>query len=146
MTDKWKHSALSLYCACWAGVVIGVSFVATVAKFSAPTLTRPVALDIGRHTFAALARIEWGLAVVLVLAIAYAGMNRFRAIMLFLIAALLAAETLWLYPLLSARTELVLAGQALPPSSVHAVSVAAESAKVLLLAVFALVESKTGRA
>ena len=104
MTNKWKHAALALYCACWAGVVIGVSFIATVAKFSAPTLTRPVALDVGRHTFAALARIEWGLAVVLVLAIAYAGMNRFRAVMLFLIAALLAAETLWLYPLLSART------------------------------------------
>lgn len=146
MTDKWKQTALSLYCACWAGIVIGVSFIATVAKFSAPTLTRPVALDVGRHTFAALARIEWGLAVVLVLAIAFAGMNRFRAVMLFLIAALLAAETLWLYPQLSARTELVLAGQPLPPSSVHAFSVTAESAKVLLLALFALVESKAARA
>lgn len=145
MTNKWKHAALALYCACWAGVVIGVSFIATVAKFSAPTLTRPVALDVGRHTFAALARIEWGLAVVLVLAIAYAGMNRFRAVMLFLIAALLAAETLWLYPLLSARTELVLANQPLPPSSVHMLSVSAESAKVLLLALFALVESKAIR-
>lgn len=63
------------------------------------------------------------------LAIAYAGMNRFRAVMLFLIAALLAAETLWLYPLLSARTELVLANQPLPPSSVHMFSVSAKSAE-----------------
>ncbi len=146
MTGRWKQTALALYCAGWAGIVIGVSFIATIAKFSAPTLTRPVALDVGRHTFATLARVEWGLAVVLVLAIAIAGMNRFRAVMLFLIAALLAAEALWLYPQLSARTELVLAGQPLPPSSVHVFSVSAESAKVLLLALFALVESKSGRA
>ena len=44
----------------WAGIVIGVSFIATIAKFDAPSLTLPVALDVGRHTFAPLARIEWG--------------------------------------------------------------------------------------
>ncbi len=36
----------------WAGVALGVAFVATPAKFLAPSLSLPVALDVGRHTFA----------------------------------------------------------------------------------------------
>lgn len=30
----------------WAGMIVGVSGIATPAKFSTPTLTRPVALDV----------------------------------------------------------------------------------------------------
>jgi len=39
----------------WMGIVIGVSFLATPVKFTADSLTRPVALDVGRATFHALA-------------------------------------------------------------------------------------------
>jgi hypothetical protein len=140
MNVNSKRALLALYCAAWAGIVIGVSFIATVAKFAAPSLTRPVALDVGAHTFAMLARIEWGLAVVLALLIAFAGVTRLRAILLVAIAAILLGEALWLFPQLAARTALVIAGQPLPPSPLHSVSVAAESAKVLLLAFFAAAE------
>lgn len=140
-----KSGALALCCACWAGIVIGVSFIATVAKFAAPSLTRPVALDVGAHTFAMLARIEWGLLAVLVLLIAWAGFTRLRSLILLLIAAILAGEALWLFPQLNSRTALVIAGQPLPPSPLHGVSVAAESAKVVLLAFFAVMEIRHGR-
>jgi hypothetical protein len=36
----------------WLGLLLGVSFLATPAKFLAPSLALPVALDVGRHTFA----------------------------------------------------------------------------------------------
>lgn len=142
MKTNWKNSALALYCAGWAGIVIGVSFIATIAKFAAPSLTRPVALEVGSHTFAMLARIEWGLAAVLALLIALAGFDRLRALLLAAIAAILLGEALWLYPQLGARTALVIAGQPLPPSPLHAVSVTAESAKVILLALFAVLEAR----
>jgi hypothetical protein len=35
----------------WAGLSAGVAFLATPAKFMAPSLSLPVALDVGRHTF-----------------------------------------------------------------------------------------------
>jgi len=142
VTLKIGRPVLALYCACWAGIVIGVSFIATIAKFSAPSLTRPVALDVGAHTFAMLARIEWGLAAVLALFILAAGLTRLRMLLLIAIVAILATEALWLYPQLSARTALVIAGQPLPPSPLHAFSVMAESSKVLLLALFAVLEAR----
>ena len=142
MTLTIGRPVLALYCACWAGIVIGVSFIATIAKFSAPSLTRPVALDVGAHTFAMLSRIEWGLAAALALFILAAGLTRLRLFLLIAIVAILAGEALWIYPQLSARTALVIAGQPLPPSPLHAFSVVAESSKVLLLALFAVLESR----
>jgi len=145
VTLRIGSPAIALYCAVWAGMVIGVSFIATVAKFAAPTLTRPVALDVGRHTFSALAHIEWALFAVLVLLLLAAGINRVRLLMLLLIGAILAAEAIWLFPQLSARTDLVLAGKPLPASSLHAISVAAESSKVILLALFSVFEIRKSK-
>jgi len=142
MTLRIGSPVLALYCAVWAGIVVGVSFIATIAKFAAPSLTRPVALDVGAHTFAMLARIEWGLAAVLALLILAAGLTRLRLILFILIAAILAGAAIWLYPQLAARTALVIAGQPLPPSPLHAISVAAESSKVVLLALFAILEMR----
>jgi hypothetical protein len=142
MTLRVGSPLLALYCAVWAGIVIGVSFIATIAKFAAPSLTRPVALDVGAHTFAMLARIEWGLAALLALIILAAGITRLRAILFILIAAILAAAAIWLYPQLATRTALVIAGQPLPPSPLHAISVAAESSKVVLLILFAILEMR----
>ncbi len=140
MTLRIGSSVLALYCAAWAGIAIGVSFIATIAKFAAPSLTRPVALEVGAHTFAMLARIEWGLAAALAFLILAAGIDRLRLVLFILIVAILATAALWLYPQLNARAALVIAGQPLPPSPLHAFSVAAESLKVLLLALFAVVE------
>lgn len=140
MTLRIGSRVLALYCAIWAGIVIGVSFIATVAKFGAPSLTRPVALDVGAHTFAMLARIEWGLAALLAFLIFAAGFNRLRVILLAALVAILATEALWIFPQLLARTALVIAGQPLPPSPLHGLSVAAESSKVVLLALFAAME------
>lgn len=144
MNPAWPRTALALYCACWAGIVIGVSFIATIAKFDAPSLTRPVALEVGSYTFAMLARIEWGLLAVLALLIAVAGIRRLRAVLFLLLAAILLLQALWLFPQLSARAAQVMAGQALAPSWLHAISVTAESAKAVLLALFAVLEAKPG--
>lgn len=142
MTLRIGSPVLALYCAVWAGIVIGVSFIATIAKFGAPSLTRPVALDVGAHTFAMLARIEWGLALVLALLILAAGVTRLRIVLFLAVAAILAVAALWLYPQLASRTALVIAGQPLPPSPLHAISVAAETSKVVLLGLFAALEMR----
>lgn len=143
MTLRIGSPALALYCAIWSGIVIGVSFIATVAKFAAPSLSLPVALDVGAHTFAMLARIEWTLATVLALLIVAAGLNRRRLVLFALIAAVLAGEALWLFPGLHARTLLVIAGQSLPPSPLHMIAVALEASKAGLLALFAITELRS---
>ena len=123
----------------WAGIVIGVSFIATIAKFDAPSLTLPVALDVGRHTFAPLARIEWGLWLALLLAAAL-GRTATRLTAVAALAAILALQALWLLPALDARVELVLAGATPPPSSLHLLFVAGELLKVAILGSLACLE------
>lgn len=49
----------------WAGMVLGVSFLATPAKFLTPSLPLPTALAIGRQTFRIFGRVEMGLAALL---------------------------------------------------------------------------------
>jgi hypothetical protein len=53
----------------WIGLLIGVSLLATPVKFRAPSLDLPVALDVGRHTFAAFNLVEIFALVLLALAV-----------------------------------------------------------------------------
>jgi hypothetical protein len=60
----------------WAGVLIGVSFLAAPAKFNAPGLSLPVAMQIGRQEFGALNCAEIALAVASLALAAYARPHR----------------------------------------------------------------------
>ena len=53
-------------CFTWLGMTIGVSLIATPMRFAAESITRPVALDVGRVVFAAFNKAEL-LALVLLL-------------------------------------------------------------------------------
>jgi hypothetical protein len=48
----------------WAGVLIGVSFLAAPAKFGAAGLSLPVAMEVGRREFGTLNHAELVIAVV----------------------------------------------------------------------------------
>lgn len=122
---------LSAACLVWAGVVIGVSFLATPAKFLAPTLTLPVALDVGRHTFGVLRPVEIAWAA-LTLALAWLGRARLRAALAALWTTL-ALELLWLVPTLDARALRVVAGETIPPTYHHVVYIVLEMVELTLL-------------
>lgn len=85
-------------------MVLGVFFLATPAKFLASSLPRPVALDVGRHTFRVFGRIELGLAALL----GWQGARQRR--LAFAPGLLMLAETLWLRPRLGARTKQIIEG------------------------------------
>ena len=51
----------------WLGLQIGVAFLATPTKFLAPSLSLPVALDVGRQTFYVFNKVEWVMEAVLLL-------------------------------------------------------------------------------
>ncbi|OJY38711.1 MAG: hypothetical protein BGP06_08995 [Rhizobiales bacterium 65-9] len=117
----------------WAGMLIGVSFIATPVKFLAPSLTLPVALDVGRQTFLLFSRIEIGCAAALLL-FTLLGARRFAAIAIAaLLAAAVGAEVAWLLPALDARVSAIIAGQSPPPSQLHLMYVMLEAAKLALL-------------
>jgi hypothetical protein len=118
----------------WVGLLIGVSFLATPAKFLAPNLPLPVALDIGRHTFGIFNKVEWLLALgVIVLTISSGD----RVAMLSGIGAgfVVALETFWLLPILDQRAALIIAGQSPSATGHHSLYIWVEFGKLMMLAV-----------
>lgn len=133
----------------WAGLSLGVAFVAAPAKFLAPGLSLTVALEVGRQTFRLANHLELTLAgLALLLALASPAPRR-RLLGLTPPVAIVLAQALWLIPALDVRTSLVQGGLAqtgaalatpVPPSAgLHALYVAAEALKILALVVAALV-------
>ena len=129
---------LGFVCSLWAGIVVGVSLLATPVKFEAASLPLHVALEVGRYTFRALERFEWILAAV---TLALAFQSRIKGWSLYALGGvglMMALQQAWLLPALDERVTLVLSGQTPPPSSLHWVFVVLESLKILFLIVVAL--------
>jgi len=121
----------------WAGLLVGVSFIATPAKFGATSLSLPVALDVGRVTFALFNTIEWISLAVLIVAVVFSGPSAFSSAMTALLAALLAAQTVWLLPTLNERVGAIVAGHTPPPAPYHWIYIGMDAAKVVLLVAMA---------
>ncbi len=116
-----------------AGVLLGCSVLATSAKFLAPSLTRPVALDVGRHTFGVLHVVECAfVAFATGLWWYVSGFNRSFKLML-LVLAVLVLEMAWLRPVIDARVTLLMEGVELPTSWHHYGFIALEILKIALL-------------
>jgi hypothetical protein len=132
---------LALVLAGWAGLIFGTSFLATAAKFLAPSLTIPVGLDVGRYTFRILSTAELIVAV-------FASVLCWRSHKTFWMVAGLAnawlvllVDRFWLLPVLDARVSLYLAGSPAPPSYHHTLFAGLEVLKIAGLAVAAAASS-----
>ncbi|MBX3101339.1 MAG: hypothetical protein KF690_02395 [Bacteroidetes bacterium] len=92
----------------WAGAVLSISFLEAPLKFTAPGITLPLGLGIGRIVFQALHRLEWLLALLtLALCLRYWPPCLLQGILATLLAILL-TQTLWLMPILDTRAEVLL--------------------------------------
>lgn len=117
----------------WLGLLVGVSFLATPVKFQAPSLELPVALDVGRVTFALFNRVEWVLVLLSILAALISGFPRGWSLLLGLIAFLLALQTFWLLPELNERIRVIITGEVPPASRHHMFYALLETVKSLTL-------------
>ncbi len=118
----------------WLGMTAGVSLLATPIRFTAGTITRPVALDVGRVVFAALNKAEFVALIIVLVSIRVSGRARELWIPVFALALILIAQGAWLIPELAARTDMVIAGTEPPPSITHAAYSILEVTKLVLLA------------
>lgn len=137
-TDALALKALDVVAILWAGMLLRVSFLATPVKFLAPSLTLPVALDVGRHTFGVFSVVEIaGALALLATAIAFRQQRRILFFAL-LIGALVALQSFWLLPVLDARVELILQGGMPKDSELHRLYIAVDATKLALLGLIAL--------
>ena len=121
-------------CFTWLGMTVGVSLIATPARFTAASITRPVDFDVGRVVFAALNKAELGALVLLLVIVRASG----RSITLWawcsVLALIVIAQGAWLIPELAARTDIILSGGKPPASYAHAIYSTLELAKIGILA------------
>lgn len=126
----------SLICLVWIGIVIGVSFIATPAKFLAVSVTLSDALAIGRVTFSAFFWVELALLIILSTIYLLTLPNSLTNWLgLFLLASILGVNYLVIQPILDVRTEAIINGEFVPPSTLHRYYVGVEFIKLAWLSV-----------
>lgn len=123
-------------CFLWVGLSVGITMIATPVRFTAVTITRPVALDVGRMVFAALNKAELVALVLLLVIVRLAGLTRRWWSLCAVLTLIVLAQGVWLIPELAARTALIIAGSEPPPSYAHAIYSSLELLKIGLLLFF----------
>jgi hypothetical protein len=121
-------------CFTWFGMTAGISLLATPLRFTAPTVTRAIGVDIGRVVFSALNKVELVALIIFLIVVRASGRARRWWAICGALALVVLLQSAWLLPLLAARAEMVVAGGELPPSALHAVYSSLELAKLALLA------------
>lgn len=117
--------------ALWLGLIIGISLIEAPLKFTAPGITIPLGLGIGRLVFAAMNWVELVIAVILLWAMLKHGVDRaYRSLTCALIAILIIKVTV-IRPLLNRRTDAVLAGVDNGGSALHLFYIAADGLLIL---------------
>ncbi|RUM98035.1 hypothetical protein EET67_10520 [Pseudaminobacter arsenicus] len=132
---RFGNAALAFVALFWLGLLCGVSFLATPVKFQAPSLDLPTALEVGRVTFALLARVEWLMVILLAGSLALGSLTRPRLILATGLLAIVALQSLWLLPVLDARIEAIVTGNPSSPTYHHMLYAVSEVAKAILLCV-----------
>ena len=89
----------------WLGMVLGVSFLEAWVKFKAPFLRKHVAVDVGRHVFAALNAAELALAGSFWCARAVLKANSISAYLPVIATTTLLVQAFWISPLLFLRAK-----------------------------------------
>jgi len=120
----------------WLGLLTGISLIEAPLKFTAPGITIPLGLGIGRRVFLAMNIVEFVLAVVLVVALLKTVGSPARRPLWGWTAGILAVyavKVLVIRPILNVRTDAVLAGQSAGGSMTHLFYIAADGLLIVLL-------------
>jgi Kef-type K+ transport system membrane component KefB len=120
-------------CFIWFGLTAGVSLLATPVKFTAPLITRPVALDVGRVVFSALNKAELIALIVLLIVVRISGKARELWMQCSVLLLILLAQSVWLLPQLAERSQQIIAGIEPAPSMLHGTYSILELLKLSLL-------------
>lgn len=114
----------------WAGMTLGVAFIAVPAQFAAEGLSRPLGIDITRQVFARFGHVELGLAAATLMLALPLRPGRLLWSLLALLWLIVALRALWLLPVLDLRADQLLQGQEPPPGPWHGLFVASEIGKL----------------
>ncbi len=120
-------------CFTWFGLTAGISLLEAPVKFTAPALSREAALDVGRVVFAALNKVELVALILTLVLVRASSLARALWAPAAALALILIAQSAWLLPELSRRSQQIVSGIEPPSSPVHAIYGVLELVKLALL-------------
>jgi hypothetical protein len=125
---RWARAMVLFIPAIWLGLIIGISFIEAPLKFTAPGITIPLGLGIGRRVFLAMNIVEVVLGIALIIAMfslwrnhrlqELPNFNKMRFWSIITIVLLL-AKTIVIRPLLAVHSDRVLEGTFEGGSTTH---------------------------
>lgn len=127
----------------WAGMIGAISFLEAPVKFTAPSLTLPIGLDVGRHVFGAFNKVEIVFGTLLIVVVLTGKMPLGIKLWSFLVAVLLVLECFWLLPVLDKRALAIIAGQSPEGSSPHTWYIVFDAVKLISLIVIGIAGIRT---
>lgn len=123
----------------WIGFVCAISFMEAWLKFQAPGITLALGLGIGRLVFEALNKVEWVLALAILINLIFIKRKVDRKLVLTIIPILiLLVQTAWLLPMLDIRVQQVIDQEVLVSSNIHFYYVGLEFIKVVALLILGI--------
>lgn len=124
----------------WVGFVGAISFMEAWLKFQAPGITLELGLGIGKLVFNALNKVEWMLAISILInqAMFKTSLYSGRIIWYWTALIILIVQSVWLLPALDARAEAHINNETMAPSNIHFYYIAAEALKEISLIVFGI--------
>lgn len=139
---QWAVAARIYIPALWLGLIIGISFIEAPLKFTAPGITIPLGLGIGRRVFFAMNMVEIIFFIALVAGSAKRAAGKAWGWGVGLVGLLLLIKTAAIRPGLSARTDAVLAGVSDGGSLWHYAYIGVEFCLTLALVALVLMAAK----
>jgi hypothetical protein len=133
MNSKIQTSLYIILPILYAGILIGVSFIATPIKFMATSLDLPVALDVGHVTFHVLIRLEWCLSFICLAIFYFRALYKLDYTLIAIIFIILAIQTFYLLPILDDRIILIKQNKAVTSSNLHLVYILLDCIKLFSL-------------
>lgn len=122
--------------AIWLGLIIGISLIEAPLKFTAPGITIPLGLGIGRLVFTAMNWVEIVIAVILLWSALKSHVGTGYRQLTYAVIVVLIAKVAVIRPLLNTRTDAVLAGTDDGGSNLHLFYIAADG--LLIIGLIAL--------
>ncbi len=125
---RWARTMMLIIPALWLGLILGISFIEAPLKFTAPGITIPLGLGIGRRVFLAMNMVEVVLGLILLVALLtmwrnhrYQELPNFAKMQLFsfITLVLLLVKTVVIRPLLAVHSDRVLEGTFEGGSTTH---------------------------
>lgn len=117
----------------WAGMILGISFLESWAKFRAPGLSKPVGLEVGRVVFSLFHKVQSVWLLLIVCLGFFAQFSFFDWLTLGTLVFIFTLQSVWILPQLNKRVQIILTGGNPAPSFFHASYSIAELAKLILL-------------